>query len=211
MATPLINQPAPTHLLSASREMRMHIFKQLFQQSELRVTVHSMMMLNPLDQFSVYNFLDNVDFNILNTCNSIRIEALYTLNACTTLNVDGGFRGRDPLANIPDEFLAKIKHIRVAFESLYDIDRRRLPALKEVHIVHEVDGVGGYVDTVDGIMDDVDDAAEQAFEDIASWKWKQRQAAYVAVEGGLRVKMTVLWSCYSEANEARVVSVSATL
>lgn len=144
----------------------------------------------------------DVDTGILSTSKFFLNEALPYLNAATTIEVPHSFGRNDPLANLPDEFLSRIKNIKVNFDSFVHIDRRRLPSLQNVHLFHDVDAPSGFSEVVEMINDGgMEDVIEESFDDVLSWKWKQRQFAYLAAEEGFALKMVVSWSFWCPVPE----------
>lgn len=184
-------------------EIRTNLYRQLFHNSQLDINKRDMTLINPNDEFSVYGLLKNVDLTILNTCSFVRNEAIASLNAFTNLNIFNHFGQSDPLAGLPDNFLKDIRTIQVEVDAFVHINRARLPALKQVNLIHEVDGVESFVDTVDAMVNSGNVVGE-SMGDVRDWKWKLNQFALVGEEEGFAVKMTAKWDCYSEGAEARV-------
>lgn len=196
--------PAPNlNLLTIPAEIRTNLYRHLFHNSLLDINKRDMTLINPNDEFSVYGLLQNVDLTILNTCSFVRNEAIASLNAFTNLNIFNHFGQTDPLAILPDNFLKDIRTIQVEVDAFIHINRARLPALKQVNLIHEVDGVESFVNMVDAMVNS-NNVVGESMGDVVDWKWKLNQFTLVAEEEGFAVKMTAMWDCYSEGAEARV-------
>jgi len=162
-----------------------------------------MMLIDPNDEFSVYSLVRNVDLSILNSCSFLRDEAIPSLNASTVLNIFNHFRQSDPLANLPDDFLMGVRTIQVEVNAFLHIDRTRLPLLRQVNLIHEVEGLESFVQTV-ATMVNATDPVNASMQDVIDWRWKLKQFAHLGAEEGFTVNMTVMWDCYSEGPETRL-------
>ena len=189
-------------------ELRAVMYRSLFQGATLEINRDTMALCSPSDEFAPYRILTNVDSDIVRTSRFFRNEALQFLNACTSLDIKHYFGRNDPLAHVPDAFLARIEDIKVEFEAFVHVNRRRLSSLKRVHLTYEVDAPGGYSDVVHVMNCDtcggVRRVLHEAMEGVLSWQWFAKQIVHLGQEEEFKVKMTVLWSFYA-AVEAGIV------
>lgn len=199
---------APRSLETLPAEVRIKIYRHIFRGVELEVSRQTMQYCNTNDDLSPYRVINHPATEVLRTSRLLCNEALPLLNAATVLDVKDTFGRTDPLARIPNAFLARITSIKVEMDAFTHINRKRLPALKHVHLVNEVDAPGGFSDVVH-VMNcqrcgGVGAVIDESMRDIFSWKWKQQQFAHLGREEGFTVTMTVLWSFYA-AVEAGIV------
>ncbi|OAP57365.1 hypothetical protein AYL99_08103 [Fonsecaea erecta] len=191
-------------------ELRLAIYEEVFQGAELYITGVSAHLCERYDDLSPHRLVTNTDTSLLLTSQLVCHEALAVLSASTLLIVEQPLGRRDPFENMPDAFLTKIKAIKVHIDAFVHIDRRRLPALQDVHLIHTADSPMSLPDVVrfihcqdqdcGGMMDFVD----ELMSDVLSWKWKLSQYAFLGEQEGFAVKTTALWDCYANV-EAGIV------
>lgn len=143
-------------------------------------------------------------------------EALPSLVRATTLEVwwVPSQRGVDPLHYLPDDFLSMIETIKVEFNAFVHIKRIRLPKLKQVDLFHGIDSPGGFADAIHimncqncGGMPLI--VKESFAGSVFSWRWKQRQYAYLGRLEGFTVNMTAVWEVWCPVpGMARIVRAS---
>lgn len=198
----MASRPPDSNLLALPAEMRLEAYRHLFRNSQMDVHKRNMLLIDPNDEFSVYELL-KVNISILKTCSFLRNEAIPSLNASTTLNINNSFHRSDPLAGLPDQFLKDIRTIRVEVDAFVHIKRARIPALRQVNLVHEVEGLESFARTV-GAMLKAKDLMNDAMSDVIDWRWRLNQFAHLGAEEGFAINMTVMLDCYSEGPEARI-------
>ncbi|KAK5033555.1 hypothetical protein LTS07_003860 [Exophiala sideris] len=201
-ARSLFSSP-PCCLDTLPAEIRVRIYGYVFAGATLEASKSNMDRCNINDQFSPYRLIVNVCTSIISASRFFLNEALPYLNTATTLEVPRIFGRNDPLANIPDDFMSHVKNITVHIDSFVHIDRRRLSSLQRVHLLHDVDAPGGFEDVIEAMNADggMEDVIEELFNDVLSWKWKQRQFAFLAAEEGFALRMTVSLSFWCPAPE----------
>jgi hypothetical protein len=153
--------------------------------------------------------------DIIRTSRFFFHEALPSLVKATTLEVWSSGQGVHPLHLLPDHFLSRIETIKVEANAFLGVDRTRLLRLKKVDVWHEVDSPGGFDDVIH-IMNcencgGMAVVAEESFAgSFYSWRWFQRQWAYLGRLEGFAVNMTVVWEIWCPVpGMARIVRASA--
>ncbi|KAJ9644160.1 hypothetical protein H2204_001511 [Knufia peltigerae] len=191
-------------------EVRLKIYGYLFDGAIIEVIPRNMMNVGcqPEAWFSPYKLIENAHTDIIRTSKFFLREAVPSLARATTLKIWQAHHpeeaNQDPLRHFPESFLDEVETITVEFNTFVHIDRSWLPKLKQVNLFHDVDSPGGFVDTVHvincqncgGANAVVDEAFDGA---VHSWRWFQRQFAYLGRREGFTVDMTVTWEVYCEA------------
>ena len=151
------------------------------------------------DERSPYRLISKAHSSVIWTSRFIRAEALPYLNAATTLVIPKfpyASAGFNALASIPDDFLVNIASIRVHIDAFANINRRRLPSLKGVHLTHQVEGTDSLPYVVRYLTSKKMPALlEELMKGVFSWKWKMQQFAHLGACEGFDVTMKALWSC----------------
>jgi hypothetical protein len=193
------------------------IYAYVFEGVELKATHNHLTRgrCSPNDWLSPYRLITKASTDIIRTSRFFFHEALPSLVKATTLEVWSSHRGVDPLHLLPDHFLSRIETIKVEANAFPDIDRTRLPRLKKVDFWHEIDSPGGFDDVIH-IMNcencgGMSLVVEESFAgSFYSWRWFQRQYAYLGRLEGFAVSMTVVWEIWCPVpGMARIVRASA--
>ncbi|KAK7905368.1 hypothetical protein LTR67_000089 [Exophiala xenobiotica] len=194
----------PHHRLETlPAEIRMMIYVYLFEGAELRVTHNYLTRgrCSPNNWLSPYRLITKAFTDIIRTSRFFFHEALPSLVKATTLEVWSSGQGVHPLHLLPDHFLSRIETIKVEANAFLGVDRTRLLRLKKVDVWHEVDSPGGFDDVIH-IMNcencgGMAVVAEESFAgSFYSWRWFQRQWAYLGRLEGFAVNMTVVWEIW---------------
>ena len=209
----------PCHRLETlPAEIRLIIYAYVFKGAELEVSPSHLTRgrCSPNDWLSPYRLITKGHTDLIRTSRFFFHEALPSLVRATTLEVwwVPSQRGVDPLHYLPDDFLSMIETIKVEFNAFVHIKRIRLPKLKQVDLFHGIDSPGGFADAIHimncqncGGMPLI--VKESFAGSVFSWRWKQRQYAYLGRLEGFTVNMTAVWEVWCPVpGMARIVRAS---
>ena len=194
-------------------EVRVEIYRHLFEGAELVVSPITMQRSNKHDRNSPYRLIGGIDTSIIRTSRFIYAEALPYLADTTKLVIRRQESRNDPLENLHRDFLASIRSITVHIDTFVHIGRCRLPSLLRVQVVHEEVHLPSLPDVVEFLTgpdsaECMDELMEMMMEEVLSWKWKLHQFSLLGDWEGFDVTMTGVWRCFPET-EAGVVRVPA--
>lgn len=186
------------------------IYREVFRDAALQVNYFTKQRLSRDDPFSPYRLIG--EGALIRTCRHLRDEALPVLNASTSLVIDHQHPNdrSDQLAILPNDFLAKVQIIEVHIDAFVHIHRKRLPALKRVHLTEEVFwgedlGLTAAAWASHKETERMSWLAENVMINVFSWEWKMKQFALLGDQEGFNVTMTCNHYCISPVIDAGLV------
>lgn len=186
------------------------IYCEVFRGAELNVRTAQLHLISRENPFSPYRLVNETA--LIRTCRQLRDEAHPILKAAIKLVIGSRpYSDRsDPLANFPNDFLAKVQNLTVQIDAFVHISRQRLPSLKQVQLFVEVP----YFSTLGHIAESwisrketarMSWLTEKMMQDVYSWRWKLQQFALLGEWEGFQVAMTGVWHCPMNAGVVRTL------
>jgi hypothetical protein len=199
----------PKGFLDLPGEIKNIVYDLVLQGSKLKLDRNARDRLNVKDLSSPLDLSTTKNKNaLLGTCRTIREEAMPILAQHTTLDVRDAFMRADPLQILPPVFLCSIRTLVIDLNAFVHVNRNLLPCLKQVTLVHRVDGLadfeealhilycrrcgGPFIFLTEGVSD------------VLDWKWMKKQIAHLSEEEGWDVTFSLLWECYTPPNSSLV-------
>ena len=191
----------PKGFLDLPGEIKNVIYELVLQDSKLKLDHTARDRLKVKDPGSPLDLSTTKRKNaLLGTCRTIRKEAMPIIAKNTTLDIRDSFMRADPLHILPPVFLCSISSLEVDLSAFVHVNRKLLPSLKRVTLVHRVEGLGGFYEALHMLHCPNCGGAslflEEGMTDVWDWTWLKKQVHHLSEQEGWEVVLCLKWECY---------------